>query len=108
MGKYWINTRCLCPECENIELMLHGIPKACDQVNLPLKCHDLIGKVDCNPIKELYAEGKCENYPEINLKTFADCDSITYYRWWWGEKYYEEEQGQNYNSSWNEGWHQGY
>ena len=42
---------CLCPECENIELMLNGIQKPCDQVNLQLKCHDLIVKVDCNPIQ---------------------------------------------------------
>ena len=41
----------LCPECENIELMLDGIQKACDQVNLQLKCHDLIVKVACNPIQ---------------------------------------------------------
>ena len=55
--------------------MLDGIQKACDQVNLPLKCHDLIGKVVCNPIKELCAEGNCENCPKIDLEPLADCDS---------------------------------
>ena len=54
--------------------MLDSIQKACDQVNLPLKYHDLIRKVACNPITELCAEGKCEHCPEIDL----DCDSITY------------------------------
>ena len=71
--------------------MLDGIQKACDQVNLPVKCHDLIGKIACNPSKEVCAEGKCENCPEIDLESLADCDSITYYRWWQGEKYYEKE-----------------
>ena len=71
--------------------MLAGIQKACNQVNLPLKCHDLIGKVACNPTKKLCAEGKCENCPETDLEPLADCDSITYYRWRQGEKYYEKE-----------------
>ena len=52
--------------------MLNGIQKVCDQVNLPLKCHDLIGKAGCNPITELCAEGKCENCPEIDLELLAD------------------------------------
>ena len=56
---------CLCPEWKNIGLML-------DQVNLPLKSHDLIGKVVCNPIIELCAEGNCENCPEIDLEPLAD------------------------------------
>ena len=77
MRKYWINAR--------------WYSKACDQVSLPLNCHDLIGKVVCNPITELCAKGKCENCPEIDLEPLADCDSITYYRWWQGEKYYEKE-----------------
>ena len=63
--KYWINARWY----------------SCDQVNLPLKCHDLIGKVACNLITELCAEGKCENCPEIDLEPLTNCDSITYYRW---------------------------
>ena len=70
--------------------MLHGIQKVCDQVNLSSKCHDLIGKVACNPITELFAEGKCENYPEINLELLADF-SITYYRRRQGEKCCEKE-----------------
>ena len=47
-------------------------------MNLPLKCHDLIVEVACNPITELYAEGKCENCPETDLESLADCDSIIY------------------------------
>ena len=82
---------CICPECKNIELMLDSIQKACDQVNLPLKYHDLIIKVACYPITKLYAEGKCENCPGFDLEPLADCDSITYYKWQWGEKYYENE-----------------
>ena len=27
----------------------------------------------------------------MDLEPLADCDSITYYRWWQGEKYYEKE-----------------
>ena len=47
-------------------------------MNLPLKCHDLIVEAACNPITQLYAEGICENCPETDLESLADCDSIRY------------------------------
>ena len=65
-----------------------------DQLNLPLKCHELIVEVACNPITELYAEGKCEKCPETDLESLADCDSIIYiyYRRQRGGNYYKKEQ----------------
>ena len=70
---------CLCPDCENVELMCEGIGKACDEIDLPSKCHDLINKIACDPITECCAEGNCEKCPELDLEPIKDCDTITFY-----------------------------
>ena len=35
----------LCPVCENLELLLTGIKKNCDNTDIPTKCHDLLEKL---------------------------------------------------------------
>ena len=82
---------CLCPDCENVELMCEGIGKACDEIDLPSKCHDLINKIACDPITECCAAGNCEKCPELDLEPIKDCDTITFYVWCKGEKYYEKK-----------------
>ena len=32
---------CLCPDCENVELLCTGINKCCESMEIPTKCHDL-------------------------------------------------------------------
>ena len=43
---------CLCPVCENLELLLTGIKKSCNNIDIRTKCHDLLGKISCKPITQ--------------------------------------------------------
>ena len=47
----------LCPVCEKLELLLTGIKKNCDNIDIPTKCHDLLEKVSCKPT---YYSGMCQ------------------------------------------------
>ena len=44
----------------------------------------------CKPVTPAYIDGSCQNYPTIDLECTKDCDSIMFYKWAKGSKYYEK------------------
>ena len=48
---------------KNLELLYTGIGKECHELNIPNKCHQLIGKIACDPVTEQCANGECESCP---------------------------------------------
>ena len=56
---------CLCPDCENVELICTGINKCCESMEIPTKCHDLALKIACDPITEKRVTKKCEHCPSL-------------------------------------------
>ena len=59
---------CLCPVCENLELLLTGIlTKNCDSIDIPTKCHDLLEKIACDPKTQVCVDKK---YTSVHLETW--------------------------------------
>ena len=44
----------------------------------------------CKPITPACIDGSCQNCPTIDLECIKDCDSIIFYKWAKGSKYYEK------------------
>ena len=82
---------CLCPTCENTELLCQGITKA--NVSMPGSCHDLMEKFCCLPITKECAHGDCKKCPSLDekIKEITDIDSINYYFWESGSRYQEKK-----------------
>ena len=57
---------CLCPDCENVELICTGINKCCESMEIPTKCHDLALKIACDPITEKCVTKECEHRPSLD------------------------------------------
>ena len=81
---------CPCADCENRELLCMGITQCCVEMQLPSKCHELINKISCKPIREDFANGTCENCPVIDNEPLKDCGNIIFNKWKKGEKYLEK------------------
>ena len=58
---------CLCPTCENVELLVNGINNALaintNYEKFPEHCHELINMISCEPITKLCSENSCPNCP---------------------------------------------
>ena len=80
---------CLCPLCENVELLCKGVNKHTD-LELPVKCHDLMEKIGCNPLREDCSNGTCGECPKIDLEMLQDVDKIPFYYWVKKEYYHKE------------------
>ena len=81
---------CLCPDYENIELLCAGIKHACPEANLLSNCNELMDLIACKPITPACVDGSCQNCPTIDLECIKNCDSIMFYKWAKGSKYYEK------------------
>ena len=87
-------TSCLCPLCDNIELLLTGINKSdLGNLFLPTTCHDLIEKYSCTPITDECIKGTCSDCPSLDdkLEDIRDIANISYYCWEAGVKYQEKK-----------------
>ena len=54
---------CLCPDCENVELLCTRINKCCESMEIPTKCHDLALKIAYDSITEKCVTKECEHCP---------------------------------------------
>ena len=70
---------CLCPDCENVELLCTGINKCCESMEIPTKCHDLALKIACDPITDKCVTKECEHCPSLDLETLRDCSEVCFY-----------------------------
>lgn len=94
---------CLCPDCENFELLCQGINNCCPDVNLEVKCYDFLNMVACQPITEECCNGSCKKCPELDMENLKDYEAITFTKWFKGNKYYEKssttESGENVSNA---------
>ena len=82
---------CLCPDCENLELLLEGISKSECDIGLPTKCHDIVDRIACNPLTEKCVDGSCSDCPVLDLDPLLDCETVNFHQWEKGTKYYEKK-----------------
>ena len=85
---------CLCPDCENIELLCTGINKCCESMNFPTNCHHLALMIACDPITE-----KCVTkewtLPKFRLGGSSGLFWSLFLSWKKGEKYYKKQLTEN-------------
>ena len=86
---------CLCPDCENVDLLCTGISKCCESMEIPTKCHDLALKIASNTITEKCVTKECEHCPSLDLKALWHCCEVCFYIWKKGEKYYQKQLTEN-------------
>ena len=66
-----------------------GIKKNCGSIDIPTKCHDLLEKVSCKLITQAFVDKKCKLCPCLDTEAINDCETIAFYIWKKGDKYYE-------------------
>ena len=59
---------CLHPVCKNPELLLKGIKKNCDNIDILTKCHDLLEKIVCDPVTQPCVDKKCTSCPSLEWR----------------------------------------
>ena len=80
---------CLRPVCKNPELLLRGIKKNCDNIDILTKCHNLLEKIVCDPVTQPCVDKKCTSCPPLDMEAINDCERIDYYTWK-KDKYYKK------------------
>ena len=85
-----LEVNCLCPVCENLELLWTGIKKNCSDIDFPTKSHDFLEEVSCKPITQVCVDKKCKSCPSLDTDAINDCETIAFYMWKKRDKYYEK------------------
>ena len=85
-----LQVSCLCPVCENLELLWTGIKKNCGDTDIPTESHDLLKEVSCKPITQACVDKKCKSCPSLDTDAINDCETIAFYIWKKRDKYYEK------------------
>ena len=80
----------LYPVCEKLELLLTGIKKNCNNIDIPTKCNDLLEKISSKPITQTCVNKKYKLCASLDTKAIHDCEKIALYIWKKGDKYYEK------------------
>ena len=87
---------CLCPVCENTELLCEAISncKRNETLKVPTKCHEIFTKIGCGQLIEDCCNNTCKECPlldlEVDQEVLNDIEEICYYEWI-NEKYYSKE-----------------
>ena len=82
---------CLCPVCESVELLCNAVKKSYSSFNLLSKCHETIPKICCELFSGDCAYGNCADCPSIDLEGLGDVESVSFYSWIQGKKYYSKQ-----------------
>ena len=79
----------LYPVCENLELLLTGIKKNCNNIDIPTKCNDLLEKISCKLITQACVNKKYKLCASLDTEAINDCEIVLYIQKK-GDKYYEK------------------